>query len=137
MRKYKTLLFLFLFISFYSFAEQKELKNGFKFFDQEIQKTFINYLNDYKVPFVLKEDGYITYPTSYEALVSKIKITVLNKSFKPSIHYEDKLLEKRFIDQLNKEGIVYGIEIRQGESWIFWSEKDEKKVDMIRENIWF
>ena len=111
-------------------------ESGFKFFDPDVQMLLVEGLKKEGISYKIRDDGTVLYSPSDESKVSRIRTTVLKQSFKPSVHYEDKTIESRFLERLKSEGILYGIEIKQGKRWITWSEKDDQRIENIRATLW-
>lgn len=113
-------------------VEEPSGQNGFRFYDAKKQRLFVEALKKEGIRITIQEDGTVLYSPKDEAAALRIRSSVLETSFVPSIHYADEGLEKRFVERLKAEGIGFGIEIREGERWITWSKGDEGRVEKIR-----
>jgi hypothetical protein len=126
---------IFLFITALTGCDNREKysdENGFKFFDARLQKQFIDSLKKEGIPFRLREDGTVLYSPKDDGRVGKARISMLEESFVPSIHYEDESDEKLFMEQLKSAGVAFAIEVRDGKRWITWSKQDDERVSRLR-----
>lgn len=116
-------------------AEMPRPENGFKFFDEDVQKRFVSNLQREGIAHRVRSDGTALYSALDEARVSRIRVDVLNEAFVPSAHVGDIALERRFLKRLDGAGIKYAIAERDGKRWISWSRHDDPKVHDIRKAL--
>lgn len=109
--------------------------SGFKFFDPNTQALFVEALKKAEISYRVREDGTVLYNSHDEAKVSKIRLSVAKASFVPSTFFTDQRLEARFIEQLDAERIDYGVQVKGGQRWITWAERDDKRVEAIRRAV--
>jgi len=113
----------------------QSVENGFVFYEPKTQALFIQELKKEGIPYHVRDDGTVLYDARYEGKVSKIRLAVLNDSYVPAYHFNDERMEKEFMSQLRSQGIAFGVELRQGERFITWSERDSARVDAIRQRV--
>ena len=109
--------------------------NGFLFFDSDTQSRFARALTTAGVPFQVRGDGYILYRSFDEGRVSQIRLAVLKDSYTPTYHFYEKHREQLFLDRLAAERIDFGVNLKDGERWIAWPERDDARVESIRRSI--
>ena len=83
----------------------------------------------------MREDGTVLYAAKDEVEVSKIRFSVLQSSFVPSTRFADEHLEALFLERLTAEHISYGVQIRDGQRWITWSQHDDERAETIRRSV--
>jgi hypothetical protein len=110
-------------------------ENGFRFSSPNLQKSFASALQEAHVHFRQLEDGTVVYSATQEEKVMRIRNSVLESSFKPSYRFEDDALRASFAERLKSQGIKFGVETREGKTWITWAEADDAKVRQIGDEI--
>ena len=116
-------------------AETADFENGFKFSDEVTQTAFVNSLRKEGIPHRVRDDGAVLYAAKNESRVSKIRMSVLNETFVPSVHVNDPKLEREFLERLNAAKIQHVTQEKAGKSWITWSERDSTKVEEIKRGL--
>jgi hypothetical protein len=134
----RTVFLLVLLVFFQAACAQVEphiAENGFRFVSGDMQALFIQRLKNERVPFRVRDDGMVLYRSADEDAVSAIRLAMLRGSFVPSARFLDRTLEARFMQRLQEEKVEFGVQVRDGQRWITWSEKDDAKVQRIREAL--
>jgi len=116
-------------------TEKPAEENGFLFFDASLQRAFVAALEKEGIKYHQQGDGTALYSSKDEDKVQKVRMKVLESSFTPSYHFEEQEVQTRFKEKLRSAGIRSGVEIRQGQEWVTWSEQDDARVKEIREKL--
>lgn len=116
-------------------GEINDANNGFQFVEPMLQRKFESALREEGIVFQLRKDGMVIYSPDDDEKVSEIKREILRTSLSPSIRFENQDSKTEFIQKLIAKKIQFFIEIKRGQEWVAWSEKDDFEVKKIRDEV--
>ena len=112
-------------------CEEPHYTNGFWYNDQVYHQKVVTELKSNDIPIIISDEGYATYPNSYEQEVTKILKRLDNR---PYSEFYKKQYADNFVALLDENNIEYKVKIfSDSKVQVFWNNEDDKLVRKLKE----
>ena len=107
-------------------------------YDRGVMSEFEEQLTSNGIEFRKEANGSILYKYKDKGIVSNIESNLLKETLlnKYSTSYGSKEDERLFIAELQNAGVIFWNRELMGKNWIFWNDKDDKRVKDIKERLY-
>jgi hypothetical protein len=119
---------LFIVIATYdvSYSNGLSYGEGIKFEERYMMDEIINDLQENNIPYIMDDEGFITYPSKHKDKVDGI-INSLKE--RPVMYFKSKKYADEFLGILEEKKINYEVKNAiDGEIHIFWKKEDNEQV---------